>query len=59
MLNLKEFDIESCQKTQDAFALLNLIKIAENDIRAGRVYDSDQVFSELRKKIGQMNFERI
>ena len=48
MLNLK-------QKTQDAFALLNLIKIAENDIRAGKVYDSDQVFSELRKKIGQKN----
>ena len=26
-------DIESYQKTQDAFALLNLIKIAENDIK--------------------------
>ena len=44
-------DIESYQKTQDAFALLNLIKIAENDIKNGKTRKADDVFSNLRQKI--------
>jgi len=46
-------DIESYQKTQDAFALLNLIKIAENDIKNGKTRKADDVFSGLRQKIAE------
>ena len=51
-VNLKE-DIESYQKTQDTFALLNLIKIAENDIKNGKTRKADDVFSDLRQKIAE------
>ncbi|MDR0663755.1 MAG: type II toxin-antitoxin system Phd/YefM family antitoxin [Spirochaetaceae bacterium] len=43
-------DIETYQKTQDAFALLNIIKMGENDIKNGRTKPVDEVFSNLRKK---------
>jgi prevent-host-death family protein len=46
-------DIETYQETQDAFALINLIKIAEKDIRDGNVEPADKVFAELRKEIGE------
>jgi len=46
-------DIESYQKTQDTFALLNLIKIAENDIKNGKIKKADDVFSGLRQKIAK------
>jgi prevent-host-death family protein len=46
-------DIESYQKTQDTFALLNLIKIAENDIKNGKTKKADDVFSSLRQKIAK------
>jgi hypothetical protein len=51
MLNL--LDIASYQKTQDAFALLNLVKIAENDIKNGKTKKADDVFSGLRQKINE------
>jgi hypothetical protein len=38
-------------KTQDAFALLHLIKIAEKDIKNGDFEPSEKVFSDLRKEI--------
>jgi prevent-host-death family protein len=44
-------DIETYQETQDAFALINLIKTAEKDIRNGNVEPADKVFAELRKEI--------
>jgi prevent-host-death family protein len=44
-------DIETYQETQDAFALLSLIKIAENDIQNGNVEPAKTVFSELKKEI--------
>jgi prevent-host-death family protein len=44
-------DIETYQKTQDAFALLNIIKMGENDIKNGKTKPVDEVFSNLRKKI--------
>ena len=44
-------DIQTYQETQDAFALLNLIKIAEKDIQNGEFESSEKVFSDLRKEI--------
>jgi len=44
-------DIESYQKTQDSFALLNLISIAENDIKNEKTRKAEDVFSGLRQKI--------
>jgi prevent-host-death family protein len=44
-------DIETYQETQDAFALINLIKIAEKDIQDGNVEPMHKVFTELKKEI--------
>ncbi|MCL2443837.1 MAG: type II toxin-antitoxin system Phd/YefM family antitoxin [Treponema sp.] len=44
-------DINTYQDNEDAFALLSILKIAEKDIENGNVKDSDEVFSELRKKL--------
>jgi len=43
-------DIQTYQETQDAFALLHLIKIAENDIENGNTKKADEVFGEIRKR---------
>jgi len=42
-------DIETYQETEDAFALMNIIKIAEKDIENGRVRKSDDVFNDLKE----------
>jgi prevent-host-death family protein len=44
-------DIETYQETQDAFALMSLIKIAENDVQNGNVESAKKVFSELKREI--------
>jgi prevent-host-death family protein len=44
-------DIQTYQETLDAFALLNLIKIAEKDVQNGDFEPSGKVFSDLRKEI--------
>jgi len=44
-------DIETYQDTEDAFALMNIIKIAEKDIKNGNVKKADIVFKNLREKI--------
>jgi len=44
-------DIETYQDTEDAFALMNIIKLAENDIEKGRVKKADDVFKDLKGKI--------
>ncbi|MDR1248374.1 MAG: type II toxin-antitoxin system Phd/YefM family antitoxin [Treponema sp.] len=44
-------DVETYQETQDAFALINLIKIAEKDIQNGNVEPADKVFAALRNEI--------
>jgi len=44
-------DIDTYQKTQDAFALLNIIKLAESDIKAKRTRKANVVFSELKDKL--------
>ena len=43
-------DIDSYQDTEDAFALMNILKIADKDIENGNLYDVDDVFSDLRKR---------
>ncbi|GHV95879.1 antitoxin [Spirochaetia bacterium] len=44
-------DIETYQETQDAFALLSLIKIAERDVQEGNTEPAKKVFAELRKVV--------
>jgi prevent-host-death family protein len=44
-------DIETYQETQDAFALLNIIKIAEKDIAEGNTRKAVDVFNDIRKNI--------
>jgi prevent-host-death family protein len=44
-------DIETYQDTEDAFALMNIIKIAEKDVENGKVRNVDDVFNDLREKI--------
>ena len=43
-------DIESYQDTEDAFALMNILKIADKDIENGNLYDVDEVFSDFKEK---------
>jgi len=44
-------DIETYQDTEDAFALMNIIKIAEEDIKNGDVKKAAEVFKDIREKI--------
>ena len=43
-------DIDSYQNMQNAFALLNIIKISEDEIKKGDFQYSDDVFTELNSK---------
>ena len=40
-------DITTYQETQDAFTLLNIIKIAEKDIENSKIRNAQDIFSEL------------
>ena len=44
-------DMETYREIQDAFALLNLIKIAEKDVCNGNVEPAKKVFAELRMEL--------
>ena len=44
-------DIETYQDTEDAFALMNIIKLAETDVENGKVRKADDVFKDLMEKI--------
>jgi prevent-host-death family protein len=46
-------DIETYQDTEDAFALMNIIKIAEKDIKNGNVKKADEVFKNMREIIAE------
>jgi len=46
-------DIESYQDMINALSLMKLLQFSEKAIHEGKVYDHDQVFSELRKKLGR------
>ncbi len=43
-------DIDSYQNMQNAFSLLNIIKISEDEIKKGNYQESDEVFNELNNK---------
>ena len=44
-------DIETYQDTEDAFALMNIVKLAEKDIENGNVKKADKVFKNMRERI--------
>jgi PHD/YefM family antitoxin component YafN of YafNO toxin-antitoxin module len=46
-------DIESYQDMLNALSFMKLLQFSEKSIREEKVYDNDQVFSELRKKLGK------
>jgi prevent-host-death family protein len=48
-------DVESYQDLVSALSLIKLLQFSEKSIHEGKVYDNDQVFQELRKKISQKN----
>ena len=48
-------DVESYQDMVSALSLMKLLQFSEKSIRAGKTYDNDQVFVELRKKISKKN----
>ena len=48
-------DIESYQDMINALSLMKLLQFSEKSILEGKVYDNDQVFSDIRKKISQKN----
>ena len=43
-------DIESYQEIKDAFALVGIIQLAEDDIKKDQVQSADEVFAELERK---------
>ena len=48
-------DIESYQSMINALSLMKLLQFSEKAIMEGKVYDNDQVFKELREKLGKLN----
>jgi prevent-host-death family protein len=46
-------DIETYENTQNAFALMNLIRLGERDIESGKVRDVEDIFSDLRSRIAK------
>ena len=46
-------DIESYQNMENAFTMLGMIRLSENDIKNGRVRDADEVFVDLRNRLGK------
>jgi prevent-host-death family protein len=46
-------DIETYENTQNAFALMNLIRLGERDIESGKARDVEGVFSDLRSRIAK------
>jgi prevent-host-death family protein len=46
-------DIESYQNMENAFTLLGMIRLSENDIKNGKVRKAEEVFSDLRKRLGK------
>jgi len=39
------------QDTENPFALMNIIKLAEKDVAEGNVKEADEVFRDIRKRI--------
>ena len=51
-------DIGSYQSMEDAFALINIIRLAEDDIAKGLVYSLDEVSEEIDKEIDEIKKEK-
>ena len=43
-------DVQSYQEMKDAFNLLKIIQLSQNDIKAGRAEPAEKVFADLRKE---------
>ncbi|MCR5437473.1 MAG: type II toxin-antitoxin system Phd/YefM family antitoxin [Treponema sp.] len=43
-------DVQSYQEMKDAFNLLKIIQLSQNDIKAGRAEPAEKVFEDLRKE---------
>ena len=43
-------DIQSYQEMKDAFNLLKIIQLSQNDIKNGRAEPAEKVFNDLRKE---------
>jgi prevent-host-death family protein len=48
-------DVESYQDMINALSLMKLLQFSEKSIQQGKIYDNDQVFNELRKKIEKID----
>jgi len=45
-------DIESYQSMINALSLMKLLQFSEKAIQEGKIYDNEEVFSEIRQKYG-------
>ena len=43
-------DVQSYQEMKDAFNLLKIIQLSQNDIKAGRAEPAEKVFADLRRE---------
>jgi prevent-host-death family protein len=48
-------DVESYQNMVNALSIMKLLQVSEKAIQDGKVYDNEEVFSNLRKRIGLKN----
>ncbi|MDR1212352.1 MAG: type II toxin-antitoxin system Phd/YefM family antitoxin [Spirochaetaceae bacterium] len=48
-------DVESYQNMVNALSIMKLLQVSEKAIQEGRVYDNEEVFSNLRAKIDLKN----
>jgi prevent-host-death family protein len=46
-------DVDSYQQTENALALLSIIKLSEKDVAMGRTYSVEETFAKIDKKIEQ------
>ena len=51
-------DIDSYQSMEDAFALINIIRLAEDDIAKGLEYSLEEVSAEIQKEIDEIKREK-
>jgi PHD/YefM family antitoxin component YafN of YafNO toxin-antitoxin module len=49
-------DVESYQNMVNALSIMKLLQVSEKSIQDGRVYDHEEVFSNVRAKIGLENY---
>jgi prevent-host-death family protein len=52
-------DVESYQSMINALGIMKLIQFSEKAIQDGKVYDNEEVFSDLRKKLKRKSSGKI